>query len=365
MAIDFSHLSPFIEVAAALRGTSADAARTRSWSDRLRSSLADIAELEQALPLADPISVPPSAIPIAPTTNGGAANDGVSALAAAVRSGRSRAVDVAQAALDRAHMAVALNAFTALDAADVLRQAEALDAAIARGIDPGPLAGVPVAIKDLMPVRGYRMSGGTLAREPVLATNDAPVVARLRAAGAIIFGTANLHELAYGVTSANPHFGAVVNPRHPSLVPGGSSGGSAAIVAAGIAPLAIGTDTGGSIRIPAACCGIVGFKPSYGMVDKTGAIPLAWSLDHIGPIAGSVADAALMFEVLAGWPAGRAGAAPTSPPKLRFVGGFFRDDVQPGVLAAVDQRPNNSAKVAPASMPSISRRWVWRPARNS
>ena len=337
MAIDFSHLSPFIEVAAALRGTSADAARTRSWSDRLRSSLADIAELEQALPLADPISVPPSAIPIAPTTNGGAANDGVSALAAAVRSGRSRAVDVAQAALDRAHMAVALNAFTALDAADVLRQAEALDAAIARGIDPGPLAGVPVAIKDLMPVRGYRMSGGTLAREPVLATNDAPVVARLRAAGAIIFGTANLHELAYGVTSANPHFGAVVNPRHPSLVPGGSSGGSAAIVAAGIAPLAIGTDTGGSIRIPAACCGIVGFKPSYGMVDKTGAIPLAWSLDHIGPLAGSVTDAALMFEVLAGWPAGRAGAAPTSPPKLRFVGGFFRDDVQPGVLAAVDR----------------------------
>ncbi len=359
MAIELSNLSSFIEAAAALRGTDVDVARPRAWSDRMASSLADIAEVEQALVLADPISVPPSATPIAPTTGAGSAHGDVSGLAAEVRSGRRRAVDVAQSALDRAHAATALKAFTALDATDVMRQAEALDAAIARGIDPGPLAGVPVAIKDLMPVRGYRLTGGTLAREPVLATHDAPAVARLRAAGAIIFGTANLHELAYGVTSANPHFGAVVNPRHPSRVPGGSSGGSAAIVAAGIAPLAVGTDTGGSIRIPAACCGIVGFKPSYGMVDKTGAIPLAWSLDHIGPIAGSVADAALMFEVLAGWPAGRAGAAPAAPPKLRFLGGFFRDEVQPGVLAAVDHAAGRlgqcGARIDTIDIPGMSR----------
>lgn len=337
MANESPELSRFIEAAAALRGTGADAERTRAWIDRLGSSLADIAALEQALCSGDPISVPPAAVPVAPTAATGAAGGDVAALAAAVRTGGKRAVDVAQEALGRARAATALNAFTALDAADVLRQAEAIDAAVARGADPGPLAGVPVAIKDLMPVRGYRRTDGTLAREPVLATADAPVVARLRAAGAIVFGTANLHELAYGVTSANPHFGPVVNPRHPTRLPGGSSGGSAAIVAAGIAPLAVGTDTGGSIRIPAACCGIVGFKPGYGMIDKSGATPLAWSLDHIGPLAAGVADAALMFEVMAGWSPGRAGAASVPPPRLRFVGGFFRDDVQHDVLAAMDR----------------------------
>ena len=337
MGMEFSQLLPFIEAAVALRGGTADAGRAQAWAERLRSSLDDIAAVEQAPAQADPISGPLAAVAVPVRGDAPVAGGDVATLAAAVRAGRRRAVDVAQVALDRAHAATALNAFTALDAADVLGQAEAIDAAVARGIDPGPLAGVPIAIKDLMPVRGYRLSGGTLAREPVLATDDAPAVARLRAAGAVIFGTANLHELAYGVTSANPHFGAVINPRHPARLPGGSSGGSAAIVAAGIAPLAIGTDTGGSIRIPAACCGIVGFKPSYGMVDKTGAIPLAWSLDHLGPLAGSVADAALMFEVLAGWPAGRAGAALASPPRLRFVGGFFRDEVQTDVLLAVDR----------------------------
>ena len=162
------------------------------------------------------------------------------------------------------------------------------------------------------------------------------MVARLRAAGALIAGLSNLHELAYGVTSANPHFGSVVNPRFPNRVPGGSSGGSAAIVAAGIAPLAIGTDTGGSIRIPAACCGVVGFKPGYGVVDKTGVHPLAWSLDHVGPIAGSVDDAALMFETLGGFADGSAGGLPLVTPSFKVIRGFFSEGVEAVIGARLD-----------------------------
>jgi aspartyl-tRNA(Asn)/glutamyl-tRNA(Gln) amidotransferase subunit A len=124
----------------------------------------------------------------------------------------------------------------------------------------------------------------------------------LRAAGALIVGTTNLHELAFGINSANPHFGQVHNPRYPGYIPGGSSGGSAAAVAAALAAIAVGSCTGGSIRQPAACCGIVGFKPTYDAVPREGVYPLAWSLDHIGPITRTVEDAAIAFEVMAGMP---------------------------------------------------------------
>lgn len=338
MTIDFSRFPQFIEAVSALRGTF-DPAQRDLWHQRLAWSFADIQAIEAALATADPItppSVPTAYSPLPVEPSGRGEPVGVADLARRVRTRATRAVDVARASLDAARAWRHLNAFTALDEEDVLRQAEAIDARVRERVDPGPLAGVPVAIKDLMPVRGYRMSLGTRARDPVLAEHDAAVVARLRASGAVIFGLANLHELAYGVTSANPHFGAVVNPKFPQQVPGGSSGGSAAIVAAGIAPLAVGTDTGGSIRIPAACCGIVGFKPGYGVVDKSGVYPLAWSLDHVGPIAGSVADAALMFETLAGSRAGSTSDAPGMTPSFVRIRGYFDEDVEPAVASRMD-----------------------------
>lgn len=338
MTIDFSRFPQFIEAASALRG-GLDPSRRDLCHQRLAWSFSDVQAVEMAIASADPISapgVPPQFNPLPAERSSRGESQGVAELAHRVRSGATRAVDVAQASLDAARAWRHLNAFTALDEEDVMRQAEAVDARVHERVDPGALAGVPVAVKDLMPVRGYRMSAGTRAFDPIPAEHDAAVVARLRARGAIIFGLANLHELAYGVTSANPHFGTVVNPRFPGQVPGGSSGGSAAIVAAGIAPLAIGTDTGGSIRIPAACCGIVGFKPGYGVVDKSGVYPLAWSLDHVGPIAGSVADAAMLFEALAGSKDGAAGDVPTLTPSFVRMRGYFDEDVEPAVASRMD-----------------------------
>jgi len=168
---------------------------------------------------------------------------------------------------------------------------------------PGFLSGVPVAIKDLMKVAGAPLSGGSKAVDRLPADTDAEVVARLKQAGAQVIGTTNLHELAYGITSDNPHFGRVVNPLAPDRIPGGSSGGSAAAVAAGIVRCAVGTDTAGSIRIPAACCGIVGFKPSYDALPCAGVMDLAPSLDHVGPLGRSVDDCAALFAAMLALPA--------------------------------------------------------------
>jgi aspartyl-tRNA(Asn)/glutamyl-tRNA(Gln) amidotransferase subunit A len=217
-----------------------------------------------------------------------------------------------------------------------LREARQLESRLQSGEDLGPLAGVPVVVKDLMHVKGYPFTCGTKAMPGDESQRDAEVVARLRAAGALIIGTANLHELAYGVTSANAHFGYVVNPSAPGRVPGGSSGGSACAVTAGLATIGVGTDTGGSIRIPAACCGIVGFKPSYEAVSREGVWPLAGSLDHIGPLTRSVADAALAFEVMAGLPAGCTSAKQVARPHLVKPTQFFFDHLEVPVNKVVD-----------------------------
>ncbi len=210
--------------------------------------------------------------------------------AAGAGANESRLPADAREALARARSQSSLNAFTWLP--DALSPAGS-----------GLLAGVPVAIKDLMQVQGMPLTGGSKALGRDVATKDAAIVARLKRAGAVVVGLTNLHELAYGVTSDNPHFGRVVNPMVPSRIPGGSSGGSAAAVAAGIVRLAIGTDTGGSIRIPAACCGIVGFKPSYDALPRDGVLDLAHSLDHVGPLGRTVEDCAAMFAALLELPA--------------------------------------------------------------
>lgn len=175
----------------------------------------------------------------------------------------------------------------------------------------GPLGGVPVGLKDLIDTAGIPTTCGSRLLADRIPAQDAEVWRRLRAAGATMLGKLNTHEFAAGVTSENEHYGPVRNPHNPDRIAGGSSGGAAAAVAAGMAAAALGTDTGGSIRIPAACCGTVGLKPTFGLVPTAGVYPLAWSLDHVGPVCRTVRDAALVLDVLAGTrtePAARAGA---------------------------------------------------------
>src|SRR5260370_20492 len=194
----------------------------------------------------------------------------------------------------------ALNAFSTGPAELARAQALALDKELAATGPRGPLHGIPVAHKDLFCTAGVRTTGGTKFRENWIPDHDAVVVRKLNAAGAVMIGKTGLHELAYGITSGNPHFGIVRNPCDPARIPGGSSGGSAAAVASGMALMATGTDTGGSIRIPASFCGIVGLKPTYGVVSRQGVLPLGLSLDHVGPMTQTVPDAALMFAAITG-----------------------------------------------------------------
>ncbi len=225
----------------------------------------------------------------------------VTELGAAYRGGSLTPQDVVEAALEQAaQLEPKLNAFACLMAVEVRADAERRTEELRSGKDLGPLHGIPIAIKDLIDVQGVPTGYGSKVERPRIAAEDAVLVARLRAAGAVIFGKTNLLEYAYGV--AHPDIGQTNNPHDPTRTAGGSSGGSAAAVAAGIVPLAIGTDTGGSIRIPAAYCGILGLKPSYGLVPLNGVFPLSWSLDHAGPLARNATDAALVLACLAAQP---------------------------------------------------------------
>jgi aspartyl-tRNA(Asn)/glutamyl-tRNA(Gln) amidotransferase subunit A len=193
-----------------------------------------------------------------------------------------------------------LGAWITVTAERALEQARAAEVEIGRGAVRGPLHGVPVGIKDLIDVRGVRCTAGSKILAEHVPVRDAEVVERLAAAGTVCLGKQNLHEFAYGLTTAVSHWGACRNPWNRERVPGGSSGGAAAALAAGMCALALGTDTGGSIRIPASACGVVGLKPTLGRVSRRGVFPLAWSLDHVGPMARSVEDAALMLGAIAG-----------------------------------------------------------------
>ncbi len=216
---------------------------------------------------------------------------------------RSRAlspVDLVEAVLARIDRLRVLNAFITVTADLARAQAAAAAREIAAGRYRGPLHGVPVSLKDLISTRGIRTTNGSRIHAEHVPHGDATIAARLRDAGAVLIGKAALHEFAYGVTTTNPHYGPTRNPWGPDRIPGGSSGGSGAAVAAGLGPASIGTDTGGSIRIPAALCGVVGLKPTYGRVSRRGVFPLAWTLDHPGPLARSVEDAAIVLQAIAG-----------------------------------------------------------------
>ena len=199
-----------------------------------------------------------------------------------------------------------LNAFITVTADDALRQAQAADGERTAGIDRGPLHGIPISLKDLIDVEGVPTTAASRVRDGHVARVDAAVTARLRRAGAVFLGKTNLHEFAFGTTNEDSAYGPARHPLDPSRSPGGSSGGSAVSVATGMALASIGTDTGGSIRIPAAACGLVGLKPSFGEIPLNGVVPLSSSFDHVGPLCRSVEDARLIYEVLAG-------LSPTSP----------------------------------------------------
>ena len=191
-----------------------------------------------------------------------------------------------------------LNAFITVTEESAREQARILDRELANGQDRGALHGIPIAHKDLISTKGVRTtSGSKLFRDQVPAA-DAPIVEKLAAGGAVMLGKTGLHELAYGITSDNPHFGTIRNPRDPARTPGGSSGGSGVAVATDMAFFATGTDTGGSIRIPASFCGVVGLKPTYGLIDRSGIQPLGLSLDHVGPLTRTVADAGVAFQAM-------------------------------------------------------------------
>jgi aspartyl-tRNA(Asn)/glutamyl-tRNA(Gln) amidotransferase subunit A len=194
-----------------------------------------------------------------------------------------------------------LRAFITVTTEMAKSQARQADQDLANGKDRGPLHGIPVAVKDVFCTQGIRTTCGSKLFADYIPEHDAAIVERLRSAGAVIVGKTNMHELAYGVTSTNPHFGTVRNPWNLERITGGSSGGSGSAVAAGMVPMAMGSDTGGSIRIPASFCGTVGLKPSFGRVSRYGVMPLDFSLDHMGPLTQCVRDAALTLNAIAGF----------------------------------------------------------------
>jgi len=252
-----------------------------------------------------------------------------------------------------------------------MAQAKRADRDLAMGTDRGPLHGIPIALKDLFATRGVRTTAGSKIYEDFIPDQDSTVVEKLLAAGAVSLGKLNMHELAYGITSANPHYGPVRNPWNQQHSPGGSSGGSGAAVAARIVFMAMGSDTGGSIRIPAAFCGTVGLKPTYGRVSRYGVLPLSYSLDHVGPLTRSVRDAALTLNAIAG----RDPLDPTSSHRpvvdfvpdeecsirglrIGFPENFYFDrldkDVESAVRGAIARAESLGAVIKPVRLPDIA-----------
>ena len=284
------------------------------------------------------------------STNGSTNGSSATAIAAAVRDGSLSARAAVQTSLDRiAGTDGQVNAFTTRLAERALQRADAIDA------DPRrshmPLAGVPFAVKNLFDVAGIpTLAGSAIEGDSLPARRDALLIRRLEAEGAVLVGALNMDEYAYGFTTENSHYGACHNPHDLARISGGSSGGSAAAVAAGQVPLTLGSDTNGSIRVPSSLCGVYGLKPTYSRLPRTGTYPFVASLDHLGPFARSVADLSLAYDCMQGPDAddpacAQRGIEPTLNQldrgagglRVAVLGGWFRDQALPEALSAVDR----------------------------
>ena len=259
----------------------------------------------------------------------------ISEIASKVRSGQIKAVDLARNTLDDiARRNDTYCCFTRVLTDRALADAQAIDEKVQKGFDPGPLAGVPFAVKDLYDVAGLPTTAGAKMRiDAAPATQDAVVVARLKAAGAVLMGTLNMDEYAYGFATVNPHFGTTRNPHDTNCLAGGSSGGSAAAVAAGLVPFAIGSDTNGSVRVPAALCGLWGIRPADGAISVSGTFPFVKLLDTLGPFTRSAAELETIYYLMAGQ------SQPVSidssrSPRIARLDGWFVKDASNEVLTA-------------------------------
>jgi len=221
--------------------------------------------------------------------------------AAKLRAKEISSLELTRQCLERSHqLQPKLNAFVTFTEESALAAARQADEDFARGLDRGPLQGIPVAVKDLYYTKGVKTTGGSKILADFVPTYDCAAVEKLKAAGAVLTGKLGMHEFAFGITSNNAHYGPVRNAWDPSRIPGGSSGGSGTAVSAGLVFAALGSDTGGSIRIPASYCGTAGIKPTYGLVSRYGTMPLGFSLDHMGPLAPTSRDCAAVLNILAG-----------------------------------------------------------------
>ncbi len=287
-------------------------------------------------------------------------------IARALRAREFSSMELTRETLDRIKkLNHSLAAFITVMEESAMARAGQADAELGRGIDRGVFHGVPVAVKDLFFTRGVRTTGGSRIFAEQIPAHDAAVVEKLDAAGAVLVGKTNMHELAYGVTSGNPHYGTVRNPWDMNRIPGGSSGGSGSAVAAGLVPLALGSDTGGSIRIPASYCGVVGLKPTYGLVSRFGSMPLSFTLDHMGPMTRTVRDAALTLNLLAGFDPRDPSSSrqpvtdylPSNNPSIADVRiglpeNFYFERVEPEIAKAV-KRVAETAQTAGARVSSV------------
>lgn len=298
----------------------------------------------------------------------------ITELAPRIESGDLSPVDLVEAALARiSQLNPDLNAFLNVWRDRALEDAHTAEKTISSGGYIGPMHGMPVGLKDLIDVAGHETTGGSKVLAGNVAETDATVVKRLKESGAILMGKLNLVEFAFGTTGLNPHTGDVKNPWDTTRITAGSSSGSAAAVASGMIPAALGTDTGGSVRMPASLCGIAGLKPTYGRVSRAGVLDLSWSMDHIGPMTRTTADCALMMNVLAGYDS--RDPASSGEPVPDFTTGlsegleklkigiptdyFFTDSVDPEIIAAVraaiELMADNGAEIIDLPMPWVDK----------
>jgi aspartyl-tRNA(Asn)/glutamyl-tRNA(Gln) amidotransferase subunit A len=284
----------------------------------------------------------------------------ITSLAPRIASGELKAERLTEEALATiARLQPQLNAFITVTADAALARAREADREIAGGGYLGPLHGIPVSLKDLVDMEGVATTAASRVREGRIARHDAPVVAQLRAAGAVFVGKTNLHEFAFGTTNEDSGWGPARNPIDPTRSPGGSSGGSAIAVQTGMSVVSVGTDTGGSVRIPAAACGIVGLKPGWGEVSADGVIPLSRQLDHVGPLGRSVDDAELLYRAMAGKPLSAGNSrSETSGLRLAALEGYFAERLSPeveGVIRRVYERlARAGANISSTTLPHAS-----------